>query len=128
MQLRDFRRIRPLISNTAAITLANSFIHSRLDYCNSLFYGLPNYSEIVDFSSYDVFNALRGAKRSNSSGPDNIPSLFWVILAGALTFPISIIFYFILQPYCHMTRNAHWFCHYVKKEMLVSYLIIGLYL
>ncbi len=44
VQLRDFRRIRPLISKTTAITLANSFIHSRLDYCNSLFYGLPNYS------------------------------------------------------------------------------------
>ena len=39
VQLRNFRRIRPLISKTAAITLAaaNSFIHSRLDYCNNLF-------------------------------------------------------------------------------------------
>ena len=37
---RDFRRIRPLISKTAAITLANSLIYSRLDYNNSLFYGL----------------------------------------------------------------------------------------
>ena len=33
VQLRDFRHIHPLISKTAAITLANSFIHSRLDYC-----------------------------------------------------------------------------------------------
>ena len=44
VQLCDFCRIHPLISKPAAITLANSFIHSRLDYCNSLFYGLPNYS------------------------------------------------------------------------------------
>ena len=44
MQIRDFRRIRPLISKTAAITSANSFIHSRLDYCNSLFYGPSHYS------------------------------------------------------------------------------------
>ena len=44
MQLRDFRRIRPLISKIAATTLANSLIHSRLNYCYSLFYGLPNYS------------------------------------------------------------------------------------
>ena len=41
VQIRDFRRNRPLISKTAAITLANSFIHSCQDYCNSLFYGLP---------------------------------------------------------------------------------------
>ena len=44
MQLRDFRRLRPLIYKTAAITLANSFIHSRLDYYDSLLYDLPNYS------------------------------------------------------------------------------------
>ena len=44
MQFCDFHRIRPLISKTAAITLANSFINSRLDYCNSLFYALPNNS------------------------------------------------------------------------------------
>ena len=43
VQLRDFRHIRPLIYKTAAITLANSYKHSRLDYCNSLFHGLPNY-------------------------------------------------------------------------------------
>ena len=44
MQLRDFRRICPLKSKTAAITLAKSFIHFRVDYCNSLFYDLPNNS------------------------------------------------------------------------------------
>ena len=38
VQLRDFCHIHLFISKTAAITLANSFIHSRLDYCNSLFY------------------------------------------------------------------------------------------
>ena len=44
VQLRDFRRIRPLIYKTAAITLANSFVHSHLGYWNSLFYGLHNCS------------------------------------------------------------------------------------
>ena len=44
MQVHDFRRIRPLIFKTTAITLANSFIHSRLDYCNILFYGILDYS------------------------------------------------------------------------------------
>ena len=40
-QLRDFRRIRSFVSKSAAITLANAFVYSRLDFCNSLFYGLP---------------------------------------------------------------------------------------
>ena len=44
LQLRDFHHIRPLISKAAAITQANAFVHSHLDYCYSLFYGLPKYS------------------------------------------------------------------------------------
>ena len=42
-KIRDFSRIRPFISKTAAITLVNAFIHSHLDFCKSLFYGLPKY-------------------------------------------------------------------------------------
>ena len=42
LQLRDFRRIHPFISKIAAITLANAFVHSRLDFCNSLFYVFLN--------------------------------------------------------------------------------------
>ena len=44
LKLRDFRRKHPFISKTAAIMLANAFVHSHLDFCNSLFYGLPKYS------------------------------------------------------------------------------------
>ena len=43
-QLREFRRIRSFIPKSAAIIFANAFIHSRMDYCNNLFYGLPKYS------------------------------------------------------------------------------------
>ena len=43
-QLREFRHIRSFIQKSAAIIFANAFIHSCIDYCNSLFYGLPKYS------------------------------------------------------------------------------------
>ena len=49
-------------------------------------------SEEVDFSQKAVFEALRRAQRTTSSGPDSIPLVFWVNLAYVLTFPISIIF------------------------------------
>ena len=44
LQLRDFRRIHPFIFKTAAITLANAFVHSFLNFCNSLFYGISKHS------------------------------------------------------------------------------------
>ena len=43
-QLREFHHIRSFIPKSAAIIFANVFIHSRTNYCNSLFYGLPKYS------------------------------------------------------------------------------------
>ena len=44
LQLRDFRYIRSFIPKSTAITFANAFIYFRIDYCNSLLYGLPKYS------------------------------------------------------------------------------------
>ena len=44
LQLRDFRCTRHFISTTAAITLAKAFVHSCLDFCNSLFYCPSKYS------------------------------------------------------------------------------------
>ena len=42
--IREFRHIRSFIPESAAITFANAFIHSHINYCNSLLYGLPKYS------------------------------------------------------------------------------------
>ena len=44
MQIRQIRRIRHSLDLNSAILVANSLVSSRLDYCNSLFYGLPKYS------------------------------------------------------------------------------------
>ena len=43
-QLREFCHIRSFIPKSVAIIFANAFIQSHIDYCNSLFYGLPKYS------------------------------------------------------------------------------------
>ena len=41
---REFRHIRNFFPTSAAITFANAFIHSRIDYYNCFLYSLPNYS------------------------------------------------------------------------------------
>ena len=43
-QRREFCHIRSFIPKSAAIIFANAFMHSCINYCNSLFYGLPKYS------------------------------------------------------------------------------------
>ena len=39
-QLRDFRCIRQFLTQDAAVSVANAFLSSRLDYCNSIFRSL----------------------------------------------------------------------------------------
>ena len=39
--IRDIRRIRHLLPLSAATALANSLVSSKLDYCNSLYSGIP---------------------------------------------------------------------------------------
>ena len=40
--MRDFRRVRKHLNMDTAIALANALVSSRLDYCNSLLYGITN--------------------------------------------------------------------------------------
>ena len=39
--IRDLRRIRPILDQTTARNIATALVHSKLDYCNSLFLNLP---------------------------------------------------------------------------------------
>jgi len=40
--IRDLRRIRSTLDFDTARTIATSLVHSKLDYCNSLYYNLPH--------------------------------------------------------------------------------------
>src|SRR6218665_3503662 len=42
MHIRDRRRIRPMLDFKTASTIATSIVHSKLDYCNSLFLNLDS--------------------------------------------------------------------------------------
>src|SRR6218665_802981 len=42
MHIRDLRRTRPMLDFKTASTIATSIVHSKLDYCNSLFLSLDS--------------------------------------------------------------------------------------
>ena len=44
LKLDDFRYICPFLSKTAVLNFANASVHSRLGFCESLFYGFLKYS------------------------------------------------------------------------------------
>src|SRR6218665_2341876 len=45
MHIRDLCRLRPILDHKTACTIAITIVHSKLDYCNSLFYSI-NSSQI----------------------------------------------------------------------------------
>ena len=44
MHLRNIRILKPFLTRDALITVTHSFITARIDYCNSLLLGVPDYS------------------------------------------------------------------------------------
>ena len=118
MQLRDFYHIQPLISKTAAITLANSFIHSCIDCCNSLFYGLPNYSIHRLQKVQNIAACI--VTRSIHSSPITpiLKSLYWLLVNYCIYLKIYCITYRALSLHeshyfsslFSLRSNSHYLC------------------
>src|SRR6218665_935489 len=58
MHIHDLRRLRPILDHKTACKIATSIVHSKLDYCNSLFYSI-NSSQIKRLQT--IQNALARA-------------------------------------------------------------------
>ena len=110
LQLHELRRIRPFISKTAAITLANTFVHSHLDFYNSLFYGLPKYS------IHRLKNVQNTVARiiSNSSCFSHITptfkSLHWLPIFYRISFKMCCVTHralFSSEPFYLSTLRTH---------------------
>ena len=96
-QLREFRHIRSFIPKSAAIIFANAFIHSRIDYCNSLFYGLPKYS----INRLQKYNTQLLGSRSSHITPV-LKSLHWLPVQYRINFKLCCITHHALsleEPY-----------------------------
>ncbi|KAL2101208.1 hypothetical protein ACEWY4_002969 [Coilia grayii] len=70
--LRNIARLRPTLSPSAAETLIHAFITSRLDYCNSILYGLP--SNVLQKLQYVQNDCLPAPHPENTSPPSSANS------------------------------------------------------
>ena len=92
-QLHEFRHIRSFIPKFAAIIFANAFIHSRIDYCNSLFYGLPKYSiNRLQKIQNSVARIVTHTSRSSHITPV-LKSLHWLSVQYHINFKLCCITY-----------------------------------
>jgi hypothetical protein len=91
-QIRQLRQIRPSLDVNSAVLLSNSLVTSKLDYCNSLFYGLPA-SSIVRLQR--VQNSLArvvypSARKHQHISPI-LRKLHWLPINQRITYKIAVM-------------------------------------
>ena len=96
--IRQLRQIRSSLDLNSAVLLANSLVSSKLDYCNSLLYNLPDSSlnrlQLVQNSLARAI--LPSFKRSDHITPALI-KLHWLPIKQRINYKIASITYNTLQ-------------------------------
>jgi len=92
LHIRHLRQIRSILDTNSAILLANSLVSSRLDYCNSLYYHLPDVSinrlQRVQNSLAQV--VMPFVKRYDHITPA-LQKLHWLPIQQRITFKIACL-------------------------------------
>ena len=91
LQVCEFRHIRSFIPKSAAFTFANAFIHSHIDYCNSLLCGLPKFSfHRLQKLQSSVARIVIHTSRSSRVTP-LLKSLLWLPVKYRINFKLCCI-------------------------------------
>ena len=102
--IRDIRRIRSVLDFTTAQSIGTFFVHSRLDYCNSLYYGLPkiqlNHLQHIQNS---LARAVVAARRSSDAN-QILKSLHWLKVPDHIEYKVNSVTYKLL-PAPHYLRD-----------------------
>ena len=117
--IRDLARIRSCISRNVAIAIANSLVQSRLDYCNSLYFGLPK-SSIHRLQK--VQNCLARVVSRSTRFTHITPvlkSLHWLPIHFRINFKICLITHRVLSfnqpPYLSQFLSTRSNSHSVRS-------------
>ena len=91
--LRNIAKVRPFINQNDAEKLIHAFISSRLDYCNSLFAGLPKKTtERLQLIQNSAARLLTKTKRREHISPV-LASLHWLPVTFRIDFKVLLLTY-----------------------------------
>ena len=99
LSIRDLRRIRNTLDHQTAKTIATSLIHSKLDYCNSLFLNLPRSQ--LDRLELILNSAARAVSRTPRFAHISpvLKSLHWLKIDQRIHYKVLSITYKTLQTH-----------------------------
>ena len=88
--IRDLRRIRNTLDHTTACTIATSLIHSKLDYCNSLFLNLNcQQTNRLQLILNSTARAVTKTPKYNHITP-HLKSLHWLKITQRIQYKIIL--------------------------------------
>ena len=125
--IRDLKRIRSCLSRNTATDIANAFVHSRLDYCNSLYFGLPQRSihRLQKVQNCLARIVSRTSYRSHIT--PTLKSLHWLPVNSRINFKICLITHRLLSfnqpPYLSHVLSSRSNTHSVRSSSFNPYLI-----
>ena len=86
--------MRRSIPTTMAITLMNSFVLNRIDYCNSLLMSLPAYQiDRIQIVRNDVARLIFGGSRCDHVTPILRNRLHWLRAPQRIEFKVALLMY-----------------------------------
>ena len=91
-QIRQLRQIRSSLDRTTAILLANSIVHSKMDYCNSLLYGLPQSSTIrLQRVQNSLARVVCRSSKFKSNSSNLLRELHWLPVHQRIKYKIALL-------------------------------------
>ena len=98
--LRKVSRIRKFLTKEAAITLVHSLITSKLDYCNSLLYGLPKcrlkkLQRVMDCAARAIYGL-----RKRDSVTEILKDLHWLPVQQRIEYKLLLLTFKALNSLC----------------------------
>ena len=95
--IRNLYAVRRFLGSDCLVTLVHSFIVSRVDYCNSLFLGLPNYllkrlQSIINRSARLIFSLAPGVPTTYF-----LIKLHWLPIKARIEFKVCLLVFKALR-------------------------------
>lgn len=95
--IRDLRRIRDTLDFKTSSTIATALVHSKLDYCNSLYHNLPAYQiERLQYIQDSLARAVCRTSKFTHISP-TLKALHWLKVRERIEYKMASLTYTALQ-------------------------------
>ena len=92
LQIRQLRQIRSSLDTNSAVLLANAIVHTKIDYCNSLLYGISEYSIVrLQRVQNSLARVVCKSTRFNSHSTDLLKKLHWLPVPQRIKYKIATL-------------------------------------